>query len=662
MKKILPIFLILFLFHYSFSQQKVIDSLEQVLSKIETDSLKRKKSIAFINYYRHRDSDVHWYVLNKLLNKSIEDKEESQEGKWINEKALYHSIQGNIDSTFIYAKKALSIGERLQNPGLIRISQETIAGAYESKGEFSKVIELYHEILKRDEEQGREGDKDYLITKYNLSGTYYNIEEYVKSFDVMESLYNHPTIQEDEVFLSEVCLQMAAVKYQLDETEEAIKYAKKAESIEKRPYLKAMIYSVLGSIYIEKEDYKKTNEYFKKSLPIFEQMGDQTRVLTTKQNIGNNTMLLGDYNLAEQQLKEVEAILSASKHPNLSNLEVNYRALSELYEKKLDYKKSLYYLEKEIVVRDSVLGIEKKKVISDIEIKYDTEKTRREKEVAEQQVAITKLESQKNRNLFIGSLTVAGLLLLASVFYFSRLRAKKKAELVTIELKETQKRLAIEKQYRDSELKALKAQMNPHFIFNALNSIQDYIVLNKKNLASDYLGKFADLIRNYLHFSDTGFISIPDEVHNLNLYLELEKLRFEEQLEYTFHVDEAANSDMIKIPTMLIQPYVENALKHGLLHKKDNRKLNVSIGKPTNKSIECIIKDNGIGREKSKEINKKREAQHKSFALKATTERLDLLNYGREKKIGVEIMDLIEGGKAIGTKVVLNIPILKNKL
>ncbi len=208
-------------------------------------------------------------------------------------------------------------------------------------------------------------------------------------------------------------------------------------------------------------------------------------------------------------------------------------------------------------------------------------------------------------------------------------------------------------------LKTLRSQMNPHFIFNALNSIQDYIILNQKNLASEYLVKFADLIRNYLHFSEVGFISISDEMHNLNLYLELEKLRFEEQLDYVFLSNIVSDIDTIKIPTMLIQPYIENALQHGLLHKKTNRKLVISIKKTSDEIIECSIQDNGVGRKKSKEINKKRQNIYQPFALKATSERLDLLNYGLENKIGVEIIDLINNDEALGTKVILKIPIVK---
>lgn len=250
---------------------------------------------------------------------------------------------------------------------------------------------------------------------------------------------------------------------------------------------------------------------------------------------------------------------------------------------------------------------------------------------------------------------------MSSLFFFGRLRERKKAELVTLELRETQKRLALEKQYRDSELKALKSQMNPHFIFNALNSIQEYIVLNKKNLASDYLGKFADLIRTYLHHSDTGVISLQEEIDSLKTYLDLECLRFEDTLNYTFNVAEDLNTDVTHIPTMLIQPYIENALKHGLLHKKEDRQIKVSFSKGEKNNIQCTIVDNGVGREKSKELQKKRASLHKSFAAKATEERLELLNFGKHKKIGVQIIDLYdESNIGNGTQVIVSIPILKH--
>ena len=201
--------------------------------------------------------------------------------------------------------------------------------------------------------------------------------------------------------------------------------------------------------------------------------------------------------------------------------------------------------------------------------------------------------------------------------------------------------------------------MNPHFVFNALNSIQDYIISNQKDLAGDYLGKFADLIRTYLEHSTKSKIALEEEVNILSKYLELEKLRFEDSLEYTIDIRNIKDPETICIPTMLIQPYIENALKHGLFHKKENRKLIILISKISKDTIQCIVEDNGVGRKRAQEINKRKVTEHKSFALKATTERLNLLNYGRENKIGVRVIDLFEAEKSTGTRVVLTIPIIK---
>lgn len=234
------------------------------------------------------------------------------------------------------------------------------------------------------------------------------------------------------------------------------------------------------------------------------------------------------------------------------------------------------------------------------------------------------------------------------IFYRNKLMVKEKEKELALKNAKFENELAVLK------LENLKSQMNPHFIFNALNSIQEYIILNQKNLASSYLAKFADLIRAYLEHSSKGYITIREEIECLDIYLQLEKLRFEDKFEYTLHGIE--NNDHLKIPTMLIQPYVENAIKHGLLHKKDNRKLIISFELLKSESmLKCIVLDNGIGRAKANEMQNKK---HNSFATEATAHRLELLNFGKEKKIGVEIEDLYENDVAKGTKVTLLIPIL----
>lgn len=236
------------------------------------------------------------------------------------------------------------------------------------------------------------------------------------------------------------------------------------------------------------------------------------------------------------------------------------------------------------------------------------------------------------------------------LFYKNKLRQKEKEKIQALKNAKFENNLAVLK------LENLKSQMNPHFIFNALNSIQEYIILNQKHLASSYLSKFADLIRAYLDHSSKGYISLYEEIECLNIYLELEKLRFEDK--FSYEINNLVTDDYLKIPTMLIQPYVENAIKHGLLHKKENRVLTITfIHLKEENSLKCIILDNGVGREKAIQL---RQTKHESFATNANEKRLELLNFGKDKKIGCEINDLLdEDNNPNGTKVTLLIPILK---
>jgi len=250
--------------------------------------------------------------------------------------------------------------------------------------------------------------------------------------------------------------------------------------------------------------------------------------------------------------------------------------------------------------------------------------------------------------ILLCTLSLIGFVIL---YYKSKLKRKERAKQLEI------KQLSLDNELIVLKLENLRSQMNPHFIFNALNSIQDYIVLNKSRLASEYLGKFADLIRTYLNHSTKGKITLQEEINCLEMYLELEKLRFEDKLNYSIHVTGDLNADQVYIPTMLVQPYVENALKHGLLHRKTNRNLEANFNiNLESKTIKTIITDNGVGREQAKKINSRKLKTHESFATKATQDRLTLLNYGKEKQVGVTIIDLFEDEKPTGTQVEIIIP------
>lgn len=214
----------------------------------------------------------------------------------------------------------------------------------------------------------------------------------------------------------------------------------------------------------------------------------------------------------------------------------------------------------------------------------------------------------------------------------------------------------IEKRYIQSQLTALKAQMNPHFMYNALNSIQALIVKQDIKSSNLYLSKFSNLMRKVLEASGKEEISLEEEIAILELYLDLEKLRFGNDFNFEIKIAPEIEIYSIYIAPLLLQPFVENAIKHGLLHKHGEKKLTIEIKKE--KDLICVIEDNGIGRKMSAEIKQRNERNFMSFATKASEKRMELLTQMRGEKYKISIIDLEENGEAKGTRVEIRIPLL----
>jgi hypothetical protein len=208
------------------------------------------------------------------------------------------------------------------------------------------------------------------------------------------------------------------------------------------------------------------------------------------------------------------------------------------------------------------------------------------------------------------------------------------------------------------ELKALRSQMNPHFIFNSLNSIQHYIFHTRSDEAIKYLNKFARLVRIILNNSEKPTVTVGEDIEALRLYLELEQMRFEGKFDYEIIIDESVDADYDIMPPLLMQPYVENAILHGLNPKPVKGKLTISLNSRNNFLI-CTITDNGIGREKAAEIRRTMPfIRHKSLGMKITEDRLKILNEINNSQLSVTITDLKdEHNEATGTMVELFVPL-----
>ncbi|MEE9408388.1 MAG: histidine kinase [Polaribacter sp.] len=215
-----------------------------------------------------------------------------------------------------------------------------------------------------------------------------------------------------------------------------------------------------------------------------------------------------------------------------------------------------------------------------------------------------------------------------------------------------------EKQINELRLTSLLSQMNPHFIFNALNSIKLYIINNEQKLAARYLNKFSKLIRRILEASNTKEISLQEELETMDLYMAIENIRFSNEIDFQIKFDDTLKLQTIKIPPLVLQPFLENAIWHGLSSKKSNKNIILSVNEEDKKYILITIEDNGIGRTASAKIKSEKSINRKSIGINLTRERLSNFVKNLKNDYSIIYEDLIDESKtAIGTKVILKIPL-----
>jgi LytS/YehU family sensor histidine kinase len=218
--------------------------------------------------------------------------------------------------------------------------------------------------------------------------------------------------------------------------------------------------------------------------------------------------------------------------------------------------------------------------------------------------------------------------------------------------------LGFEQQLAGVQMSALRAQMNPHFIFNCLNSIQLYTSSNNAAKASSYLNRFSQLIRLVLENSRSERVTLSNELEALRLYLEMEAMRFKDKLRFTIDVTADLDPELIEIPPLLLQPYVENAIWHGLMHKPEGGMVGVKVETPEEDCLRITITDDGVGRAAAAQLKSKSATRHKSFGMKLTGERISLINRLYDTTTRVQVHDLTDAeGNPAGTEVVLEIPI-----
>ena len=689
--------LILFFISISVSQTNTkTDSLRAEYQIAKSDTLKIrtlfKLGYQFLN--GPSDSLIHYFKKSLIIsNNNLKSLQKTRPGnntdlikvyKRLSVRAnieigIEHFYQSDYPKALEFFYIALSISEDINDQSLASECYSEIGIVYKNQGKFDDALEYDNKALA----YAKMGtDTSWIAACLVNSGTIYfkkgyftiALENYFKALEIFETL-NHPR-------RIEACyLNIGKVYYEQNDLDKALGYFNKALKIaisENEKTGETGCYLNIGKIYSDNAQYDTARYYYFKSVELNTELGYRHGLDDCYIGIGytyqkdNNldkainyyqkalkisqdendklgiaeslNSIVDIYYQKKQYHKALDLALKseeiAKETGYLQVLKNTYRLLSQIYEGMDNNDFALKYFKMYSNVKDSLFNEGKYRAIREIETKFETEKRKQQLILLTEKNEVQQLKMSRRSRLFFSSLIVIALILIIGYILFRNrsLKAKRKSA--------------------ELEQKMLRSQMNPHFIFNSLIAIQSFIYKKEPVQAGDFLAKFADLVRIILEGSRVEFVKLEREIKMLNLYFELQNLRFENKFEYKIKVSEGIDTENISIPPMLAQPFIENAIEHGLRHKKEMGYVFVTF-KTEHKCISLIIEDNGVGREKASEIEKSKK--HKSMAMAITKERLGIFRKKFKKKFVLGITDLHDsGGNPIGTKITLEIPCKKS--
>ena len=392
-------------------------------------------------------------------------------------------------------------------------------------------------------------------------------------------------------------------------------------------FAKAYIHSSLGSLNLETGDINQAVQHFNQVI--------KNALIVDSLGVG---YLSNEYAYAPVHAWDVSIKLMAPRM--LRNYAKNYLLdaygqLSVIYENRGQLNRSIYYLKKKHEVEQTLNDISKSKDLVGLQIAYETERKDQQITLLSQENELKEFRVKQSKFFLFGLLGIILVIIVAAILFIRQ--NKFKAEQNTIIL----------------EQRLLRSQMNPHFIFNALSNISNLIDKNDNITASNYLTKFSQMVRHILESTRSDFIEFDREVVNIKNYLALQKLRFTDKFDYKIEVDEKIDSEGIEIPPMLIQPFVENAIEHGIKTKETKGNIDIRF-KLNGDQILCKIDDDGVGRTVAGSQIKK---GHTSMATEIVHDRLETLGKKLKQKLNLEIIDMkTETNVSLGTRVIIGLP------
>lgn len=580
----LPTYFTLVLFAMSlvcYAQATTLDSLKIELSQhTGQDSLRVKLLIAISSELTHSDPKMGVEYIDQALSLSQKDRYPRGEALSLRQKGnLYYVMADNLNALDFF-QKALTLSLQLEDRDLESTLLNNIANIHADLKEYDKALEKYEAFLVSARTTGQIANQIKGLS--NIAIVHTDLKDYEKGLSYLKKALELAQ-QEDNLFYQAAIINNLALAYKrMGAYKESLANYEKAMGIAKRidnSYIEASALNSIGKVHILLENY------------------GQARIA------GENALRLSN------TIGAVEWQADA------------YEVLSTVYKEQGEAEKALNAFKKHIIFRDSVLNEEKRSEFTRKEMQFEMEK--------QQTAALLEIDRQQLiKNGYLAGTVVVVLMAILGYVLYKRHR----------DTLEKQKLLDFRAKVAETELKALRSQMNPHFIFNSLNSISDFIAKNQPEQANRYLVKFAKLTRTILENSEKNYISILEDLELIELYMQLEALRLRNKFTYTIKVDTTIDQENMMVPPLMMQPFIENSIWHGLSKKPENGHIHIEIIK-NGDMVKCVIEDNGLGRSKTVSMAGKKT----SMGTKITRNRLDILNSLKQSKGTMNLMDGDEG-------------------
>lgn len=558
---------------------------------------------------------------------------------------------GDLEQAIAKNSQTLQSAKANKNQAVTAIAYAQLGKVYSIKGYPKQATEYLLKAIKIAEEQS---NIQIQISCYHLAAEAYLLlqNNNQASFFLRQAsgLQNKKQIKSSPLFV----LHLGAVQLQgLALTEALITIENGLEAAKKQKQKRTIAYAslLLGDYYAAMLDWDEADNKYYNALQQYRKLEERIGQVQALQGQAAAKVAKGDTKKSMELLQQSLVMLQNSQAKIC--LQNTYKQLSIAWAIQKDYQQSLQFYQKYTVVKDSIQDLEKARAVADLQIKHNAKILKKEKEELEEktknqalqielrskELNIQQLRNNQNFYVIVSLVSVLGLALIIGFLILRQNGLKSK-------IRET-----------ELEQRALRSQMNPHFMFNSLNSIQSLIAIGDNAAASIYLAKFSKLVRKILQNTRATYIPMQQEIDFLNNYIELEQRRFKEAFDFEVDTDQIEDAHFVMIPPLVIQPFIENAIIHGLLRKDEKGTLRVIFEDYNANFVKCTVQDNGIGREAAAKF--KSDKKHESLGIKITEQRLEYLTM-KQKKEGqlIQVKDLKdEAGNAIGTAVEILLPI-----